>query len=455
LIRKDERTLFNKSTDGLYVAAPKLAQEIEEAFTEELGAEIQQKLLERWPFDEEDASWSSIKQIFRESRLRILYASEESHEWVLYTNIGTPGYAQSVSTPTSATSMGGSVGSLNIANDIGNYTLSGNIDLAVGMLSNGDILMEGDQDADDEHRHHDLQCLGGVYQKFNFEFGDGKFHDIVSMGSTRNMGWSVRDSSCFDPQVLCTVGSILNLQRKINSKYDLILPAEIWHIILGFGIDCFQPITQMREIDIVLRDVRRWTQNLYLSENLRHRDEFGDLRIRKLGQLFIEIGGLIDGEYIKYRKQFSFRKKLVRFMKNKFGQITNETSQKLKSLKASKSEQDIHDQRGGGGGRGHHESDHGNGNGNSNGNGSSNGNGDEVKSKRKRRHKHGHRHRSKSRRRKHKKHRDRSQRTKKRKSVSHHGTPTNHTRARTVDIKSIASLELNQSLPALMPNRSN
>ena len=87
------------------------------------------------------------------------------------------------------------------------------------------------------------------------------------------------------------------------------------------------------EVDIVLRDVRRWTQNLYLSENLRRRDEFGDKRIRKLGQLFIEIGGMIDTEYIKYRKQFSLRKKFVRFMKYKFGQITNETSQKFKSLK--------------------------------------------------------------------------------------------------------------------------
>ena len=87
------------------------------------------------------------------------------------------------------------------------------------------------------------------------------------------------------------------------------------------------------EVDIVLRDVRRWTQNLYLSENLRRRDEFGDKRIRKLGQLFIEIGGMIDTEYIKYRKQFSVRKRLVRFMKDKFSQITNETQQKLKSLK--------------------------------------------------------------------------------------------------------------------------
>lgn len=93
------------------------------------------------------------------------------------------------------------------------------------------------------------------------------------------------------------------------------------------------------EVDIVLRDVRRWTQNLYLSENLRRRDEFGDKRIRKLGQLFIEIGGMIDTEYIKYRKQFSLRKKFVRFMKYKFGQITNETSQKFKSLKNKQQQQ--------------------------------------------------------------------------------------------------------------------
>ena len=88
------------------------------------------------------------------------------------------------------------------------------------------------------------------------------------------------------------------------------------------------------EVDIVLRDVRRWTQNLYLSEDLRRKDESGDLRIRKFGQLFIEIGGMIDTEYIKYRKQFSLRKKFVRFMKYKFGQITNETQNKLKSLKS-------------------------------------------------------------------------------------------------------------------------
>lgn len=271
--------LYCIRSDGLYVAAPKLSQEIEEEFTEELGSEIQQKLLERWPFDEQDASWNSIKQLFRQSRLRILYTSEESHEWVLYTNIGTAAYsflAASTSTstrtassttsavdivgggsnPSNQSDLNGSITantantntvSVNIADDIGNYTLNGNIDLAVDMLSNGDItsiesIVGG---GGGESEQHDLQCLGGVYQKFNFEFGDGKFHDIVSMGSTMNMGWSVRDSSCFDPQVLCSVGSILNLQRKINSKYDLILPAEIWHIILGFGIDCFQPITQM------------------------------------------------------------------------------------------------------------------------------------------------------------------------------------------------------------------
>eukprot|EP00483_Globobulimina_turgida_P013724 UN13750 len=173
-----------------------------------------------------------------------------------------------------------------------------------------------------------MQCLGGVYQKFNFEFGDGKFHDIVSMGTTKNIGWNVLDSSSFDPFVLCNVGNILNLQKKINNKYGVSMPAEIWHIIMGFAIDCFEPISQMMEVDIVLRDVRRWTQNLYLSENLRRRDEFGDSEIRKLGQLFIEIGGMIDSEYIKYRKQFSLRKKFVRFVKYKFGKITNDTSQK-------------------------------------------------------------------------------------------------------------------------------
>jgi len=174
-----------------------------------------------------------------------------------------------------------------------------------------------------------MHCLGGVYQKFNFEFGDGKFHDIVSMGSTKNIGWNVLDSSSFDPLVLCNVGNILNLQSKINAKYDVSVPMEIWHVILGFSVDCFQPITQMMEVDIVLRDVRRWTQNLYLSDNLRRRDDFGDERIRKWGRIFIEIGGMIDAEYIKYRKQFSLRKKFVRYLSKKF----DETSQKLKSLK--------------------------------------------------------------------------------------------------------------------------
>merc|ERR1712060_816429 len=98
---------------------------------------------------------------------------------------------------------------------------------------------------------------------------------------------------------------------------------------LGYSVDCFQPITQMMEVDIVLRDVRRWTQNLYLSENLRKRDDLGDESIRKWGRIFIEIGGMIDAEYIKYRKQFSLRKKFVRFLSKKL----DETSQKLKNLK--------------------------------------------------------------------------------------------------------------------------
>merc|ERR1712032_874986 len=222
-----------------------------------------------------------MKVLFQQSRLRILYTSEESHEWVLYTS--------------------------------------------------SDIVVNENEEKKEEF-DLDCTCLGGVYQKFNFEFGDGKFHDIVSMGRTKNIGWNVLDCSSFDPLVLCNVGCILNLQSKINAKYDVSVPMEIWHVILGYSVDCFQPITQMREIDIVLRDVRRWTQNLYLSENLRRRDDCGDFRVRKLGQLFIEIGGLIDSEYIKYRKQFSLRKKFVRFMKTKIGQITNETSQKLKSL---------------------------------------------------------------------------------------------------------------------------
>ena len=203
-----------------------------------------------------------------------------------------------------------------------------------------------------------------------------------------------------------------------------------------------------REIDIVLRDVRRWTQNLYLSENLRRRDDFGDLRVRKLGQLFIEIGGLIDGEYIKYRKQFSLRKKFVRFMKNKFGQITNETTQKLKNLKASKPA------TAGWNEQGNEETVHGDGDGDGGGG-------------RKHRHRHRHRHRHhrtdrslKKRKRKSKKHRHRSKkgRTRKRESVSNHGTPTNHknrshSRARTVGVP--LDLSMNRSLPTLAPNRSN
>ena len=298
LIRKDERTLFNKHTDGLYVSAPKLSQEMEEEFTEDLGYDIQCKLLEKWPFNIDidvndaayDKTWDDMKVLFQQSRLRILYTSEESHEWVLYT-----------------------------ASDLN--------------------LKEQQEEEEEEKKQqqvnnvdiseHDLNCLGGVYQKFNFEFGDGKFHDIVSMGSTKNIGWNVLESSSFDPFVLCTVGNILNLQSKINAKYGVSVPMELWHIILGFSVDCFQPITQMLEVDIVLRDVRRWTQNLYLSENLRRRDDFGDERIRKWGRIFIEIGGMIDAEYIKYRKQFSLRKKLVRFLSKKL----DETSQKLKNLK--------------------------------------------------------------------------------------------------------------------------
>eukprot|EP01083_Nonionella_stella_P064298 167438_1 len=73
-------------------------------------------------------------------------------------------------------------------------------------------------------------------------------------------------------------------------------------------------------------------QYIQQSEKLRRRDEFGDDKIRKMGKLFIEIFCRIESEYIKYRQQFSLLKKFVRFMKFKFGQITNETSIKLKNL---------------------------------------------------------------------------------------------------------------------------
>ena len=207
------------------------------------------------------------------------------------------------------------------------------------------------------------------------------------------------------------------------------------------------PFDIQREIDIVLRDVRRWTQNLYLSENLRRRDDFGDLRIRKLGQLFIEIGGLIDSEYIKYRKQFSLRKKFVRFVKNKFVQITTETSQKLKNLKASNSSKDFDEKE--------TEIEH-----NENGikstvsgmtaigRSTSASSGGDIKRRKKRR-----KSSTKRKRKKKEHHRSKKRRkSRKRESVSHHGTPTNHSRARTVGID---TLDLSRAVPQLMPNRSN
>merc|ERR1712228_1082633 len=95
-----------------------------------------------------DRTWDDMKVLFQQSRLRILYTSEESHEWVFYT-----------------------ASDLNQNND-------------------------NEEEEKKENNLHiatmdDLHCLGGVYQKFNFEFGDGKFHDIVSMGSTKNIGWNV------------------------------------------------------------------------------------------------------------------------------------------------------------------------------------------------------------------------------------------------------------------------
>merc|ERR1712039_144013 len=66
---------------------------MEEEFTEELGYDIHRKLLDKWPFnvdidpsdDAYDNTWDDMKVLFQQSRLRILYTSEESHEWVLYT----------------------------------------------------------------------------------------------------------------------------------------------------------------------------------------------------------------------------------------------------------------------------------------------------------------------------------------------------------------------------------
>ena len=170
------------------------------------------------------------------------------------------------------------------------------------------------------------------------------------------------------------------------------------------------------EVDIVLRDVRRWTQNLYLSENLRRRDEFGDKRVRKLGQLFIEIGSMIDTEYIRYRKQFSLRKKLVRFVKYKFGQITNETSQKLKNFKNKQSsiEDDNHSSS-------------------------------SKKRKRKKNKNHNDQHRKK----KKKKNKRKKKKTKKQERPS-------HIRCHTIDVGMINKLndDNNKNTPTLTPNKS-
>ena len=216
----------------------------EENFTEELGYLIQTKLLERWPFDNNDKEWNKLKIIFQQSRLRILYTSEESHEWVLYIDNNNNNNNNNIIDDIDIDdNNNNNKETQSITDNIANYALIDEI--SASHHHHHQHTRTDSNDLDFLTNDNDLECLGGVYQKFNFEFGDGKFHDIVSMGSTQNIGWNVLDSSNFDPYVLCNVGNILNLQRKINNKYGFRLPAELWHIILGFSVDCFQPITQM------------------------------------------------------------------------------------------------------------------------------------------------------------------------------------------------------------------
>lgn len=331
LIRKDKRTLFQQNSDGLLEVAPQPSDEIMSDFLEELGPKIWSKFVRHWPLnpvstsmehtseshsdsEEEGSDIGSdiltsefsetilaefkasdlieLKSAFEYSTLRVLYTADESHEWVVYTPL-----------------------------------------------------------TEDKN----LRCLAGVYQKFNFEFGDGKFHHIISMGSTRSVPWSVTQSSAFDPSILHYVGTCiahgneaLNATRCHSSKKakhtrhtsldtvrtvkharmqtvdglslpsmvaairddsarEIRVPNEIWHEILTFAVDCFAPINNMVDSDVVLEDSRRNAKNLYLSSNLKKmHDRKADPRIRLFGLLFHLIGCEIDHAYFEYKKQFSF-----------------------------------------------------------------------------------------------------------------------------------------------------
>ena len=48
LIRKDQRSLFSKHSDGLFVITPTLSHELEQEFVENLGERIRREMLDGW-----------------------------------------------------------------------------------------------------------------------------------------------------------------------------------------------------------------------------------------------------------------------------------------------------------------------------------------------------------------------------------------------------------------------
>ena len=417
LIRKDQRTLFNKHSDGLFVIAPTLSHELEQEFVENLGERIRQEILDRWTreglpissnmgdsndanndgfsnnnedltglsafggfgagvnendnnsnrinhnsnnsmdnhntsnsnnlFSNESKSnenndnnnnnnnysnlqshdatmeefeFTQIRSAFEHCRLRVLYTSDESHEWVLYTpyndtffnekfgNSNAKNEDKNGRNESNQTSNNNKLNSkqndksnnknsnVNDSSILRFGSLDDDIDIDVDFIesktnsngknnkrmnendknevktkynsettlnsndlsmnnSNSNESLENDnkrkRSKKNRHRrkysesHMTLEVIAGVYQKFNFEFGDGKFHDIISMGTTKNVAWNVAQCNMFDPFVVHLVGQVLQVQSEVDYLNEEPLPRELWHVIMSFAVDCFEPINHM------------------------------------------------------------------------------------------------------------------------------------------------------------------------------------------------------------------
>ncbi|ETO13760.1 hypothetical protein RFI_23607, partial [Reticulomyxa filosa] len=272
LIRKDVRTLFNKNkytykkketrvrnkniinihiiffsqkkkkkrSDGLFVIAPKASHEIEEEFLENVGYRVRELLLQRWPFED----FVEIRSAFEHCRIRVLYISDESLEWVVYTPYGD-GPLSCPGSPQGQFSMD------ELATKYGETKatpkeVSSPSERSGGSRQTSSNGKSKKKRSKKESSERDLQCIAGVYQKFNFEFGDGKFHDIISMATTYNVPWSVANAHHFDPSVLSFVGSTIATTQSIATlQGECRLPNELWHLIMTFAVDCFKPIENM------------------------------------------------------------------------------------------------------------------------------------------------------------------------------------------------------------------